>query len=134
MNDFLSIISHQRKLQSALSSVSVSEIDSIIKKLQTIKAKREEEEAFLAQQRQEKQSKVDSLIAQMEQQGISFEDLQSLSALSQNQKSKPKVKRPIKFKLKDNDGNEHTWTGIGRMPKVFATACSNGADIEDFRI
>lgn len=68
----------------------------------------------------------------MESAGISIDDLQQLSALTKVVKAKSK--RPAKYKIKDKNGKEVLWTGIGRMPRVFSEALAEGDTIEKFRI
>ena len=43
-------------------------------------------------------------------------------------------KRPVKYKLTDSEGNEHPWTGIGRMPRVYKDALESGKSLEDYAI
>ncbi len=41
--------------------------------------------------------------------------------------------RPAKYRFYEN-GQEKTWTGQGRMPKVIADAVANGQALEEFLI
>ena len=40
----------------------------------------------------------------------------------------------MKYTLTDSEGNEHKWTGIGRMPKVFKAALDSGKSLDLFSI
>ncbi|ENU0116236.1 H-NS family nucleoid-associated regulatory protein, partial [Escherichia coli] len=46
----------------------------------------------------------------------------------------PRAPRPAKYKYTDENGNEQTWTGQGRTPKVIAAAIEAGKTLEDFAI
>ena len=67
----------------------------------------------------------------MEEAGLNVEDLQALTTTTQKKAGK---KRPVKYKLVDNNGEEHLWTGIGRMPRVYKDALDKGKSLNDFSI
>ncbi len=50
--------------------------------------------------------------------------------------SKPtRKKRPAKYEYQDENGDQKTWTGQGRMPKPIKSALdSNKATLEDYKI
>ncbi|MEC7133120.1 MAG: H-NS family nucleoid-associated regulatory protein, partial [Pseudomonadota bacterium] len=62
---------------------------------------------------------------------LNFEYLQPLNLQTNKQVGK---KRPVKFKLVDSKGEEHLWTGIGRMPRVYKEALDSGKSLDDYAI
>lgn len=73
--------------------------------------------------RAQKTEAVAGIRAQMDQLGITVEDL-----VGKPQRSGEK--RPVKYR--DEHGN--TWTGIGQRPRWLQKALANGATIEQFAI
>ena len=67
----------------------------------------------------------------VEEAGLNVEDLQALN-LDTNKKAGKK--RPVKYKLIDKKGEEHLWTGIGRMPRVYKDALDSGKSLDDYAI
>ena len=132
MSEFLNILTHGRKLQGAVKELSVSELESVRQKLDNIIEKRKEKELEHQRAEQEKLAKIEEIQKQMQEAGVDFDDLKKLSADSP--KKTKGAKRPVKYRLKDDEGNEHSWTGIGRMPKVFKQAIENGKDLQNFSI
>ncbi|MCC2615374.1 H-NS histone family protein [Aestuariibacter halophilus] len=132
MSDFLEIFTHGRRLQGAVKELSVDELESVAQKLDNIIAKRKEREIELQKREQEKQAKIDAIREQMEAAGLGLDDLQGLEGLKKGKASGQK--RPVKYILKDDQGKEHPWTGIGRMPKVYSHALAEGKQLSDFKI
>lgn len=130
MSDFLSIFTHGRRLQGAVKSLSVEELTDVAEKLNGIIERRKLKDAEQQAADAERQEKIDALKKQMDDAGLDLEDLLG----SGGKKSKRTgQKRPVKYILKDANG-EHPWTGIGRMPKVYAQALAEGKLIEDFAV
>ena len=63
--------------------------------------------------------------------GLNVEDLQALNVETNKKVGK---KRPVKYKLVDSKGEEHLWTGIGRMPRVYKEALDSGKSLDDYAI
>ena len=63
--------------------------------------------------------------------GLSIEDLLSIQ---EKAPKKPRAIRPAKYKYLDDNQDEKTWTGQGRIPKILKTAVDNGANLDDFLI
>lgn len=130
MSEFTSILTHQRKLQGATNELTIEQLEDAQQKLGNIIAKRREKLESEQAAQQEKQQKAEALLKLLEEQGLSVEDL---AGATSEQKSKTSGKRrPIKYRLTDDNGKEHTWTGIGRMPKVFKSVLDEGKQLEDY--
>ncbi|MGO4893444.1 H-NS family histone-like protein [Flavobacterium sp. W21_SRS_FM6] len=131
MLNFLSILTHGRKLQGAVKDLSIEELESVATKLNTIIDARKRKEAQLQQQEAAKKEKLADILQQMQDAGL---DVADLHQVSQKPAPKPQKKRPVKYQISDDNGEIHQWTGIGRMPKVYAKAIASGKKLEDFLI
>ena len=130
MSDFLEILTHGRRLQGAVKDLSTAELESVQEKLTNIIEKRKEKELEEQKEQQEKLQKIADIQKQLEEAGLDVSDLESAPV----EKKATGKKRPVKYKLTDSEGNEHPWTGIGRMPRVYKDALESGKSLEDFAI
>lgn len=131
MNEFLKILTHARRLQAAVKDLSIEELEQVKEKLEGTIENRKAQEAEARREAEKKQALKEAILKQMQEAGLNLHDLTDSEVAAPTKRSG--AKRPIKFKLVDQDG-EHTWTGIGRMPKVFAKALDAGKKLEDFAI
>lgn len=131
MSEFTSILTHARRLQAAVKELSVAELELVAEKLQKVIEAKKEEEAEAQREIQKKEALRNSILKQMEEVGLDVDDLLGSGKAASD---KPKVKRPIKYKMIDEEGQEVTWTGIGRTPKAFAKAMKEGKALEQFAI
>lgn len=123
MNDFVKILTHARRLQAAVKELSVSELEQVSEKLTDVIEKKKQLEAEQRKEDEKKLAARDAILKQMQEAGLNINDLDgSLATVSK----KTGQKRPIKYRFTDDAGNEHTWTGIGRTPKVFAKLKEQG--------
>lgn len=132
MKEFTDILTHGRRLQGAVKDLTIDELVAVVDKLQNIieRQKLKAEEAIKLAE--EKRQIAEKIKQQMEAAGIDVADLQLITE-STTKKSTGK-KRPIKYRLTDENGEVCNWTGIGRMPVVFKTALENGKSLEDFAV
>ncbi|WP_340679749.1 H-NS family nucleoid-associated regulatory protein [Paraglaciecola sp.] len=131
MSEFLAILTHGRRLQGAVKELTVSELEVVAEKLNNIIELKKSKAAELAQQDIVKQAKLSDILKQMQEAGLNVADLHQVS---DSKPAKTPQKRPVKYKLVAQNGEERLWTGIGRMPKVFAEALASGKSIEQFLI
>lgn len=131
MNEFLDILTHGRRLQGAVKELSIQELESIKEKLSSIIKKRKEKALEQEKAEKEKREKLAQIKKQMEEAGLNVEDLQALNTDTNKKMGK---KRPVKYKLIDKDGNEHPWTGIGRMPRVYKEALDSGKSLDEYSV
>ncbi|MGM0524834.1 MAG: H-NS family nucleoid-associated regulatory protein [Pseudomonadota bacterium] len=136
MSDFINIITHERRLNAALKELDVSALKDIQDKLTNIISKREQEEAELERERQQKREKIAKLKKTMQEAGIDISDILE-EELGGDKLKKAKAKRapkPAKYAFTDEKGERKTWTGQGRMPKALQKALDNGRPLEEFLI
>ncbi|MDF2179406.1 H-NS family nucleoid-associated regulatory protein [Aliiglaciecola sp. CAU 1673] len=131
MNEFLKILTHARRLQAAVKDLSVEELEQVKEKLESAIENRKAQEAEARREAEKKQALKDAILKQMQEAGLDLNDLAGGEVAAPSKRVG--AKRPVKYKLTDKDG-EHTWTGIGRMPKVFAHALEQGKKLQDFAI
>lgn len=131
MNEFLDILTHGRRLQGAVKELSIQELESVKEKLSSIIEKRKEKALEQEKAEKEKREKLAQIKKQMEEAGLNVEDLQALNTDTNKKMGK---KRPVKYKLIDKDGNEHPWTGIGRMPRVYKEALDSGKSLDEYSV
>ena len=131
MSEFLTILTHGRKLQGAVKDLSVSELQVVAEKLNNIIESKKAKEAELEQQELAKKEKLADILKQMQEAGLDVSDLHQVTEVKP---AKTQQKRPIKYKLVTETGEEVLWTGIGRMPKVFAQAIAQGKALTQFAI
>ncbi|MBU3019625.1 H-NS histone family protein [Paraglaciecola agarilytica] len=132
MSDFISILTHGRRLQGAVKELSVEELETVADKLNSIIENRKAKELEQQEAEREKNEKLNQILAQLEEAGLDVNDLQK--AEPGKKAAKVGKKRPVKYSLKDSEGNEYKWTGIGRMPKVFKAALDSGKSLESYLI
>ncbi|EOJ2846838.1 H-NS family nucleoid-associated regulatory protein, partial [Klebsiella pneumoniae] len=89
-----------------------------------------QEETIAKQQNAERQGKIEALRAQLLEDGIDPSEL--LGNVKSSRPAAVRAPRPAKYKYIDENGDEKTWTGQGRTPKVIAAALESGKVLEDF--
>ncbi|MCK7460064.1 H-NS family histone-like protein [Idiomarina aminovorans] len=137
MSDFIKILRHERRLKAAFKELDLSELETIKEKFDSVIAQRRQEEVEKQRQQEAKQKKIDKFKSAMAEAGIELSDI-----LEQELGGEPIVKttrkkrapKPPKYQYTDENGEEQTWTGQGRMPKAIKTAIDNGKSLEAFLI
>ena len=125
------IFTHGRRLQGAVKDLSTTELESVQGKLANIIEKRKQKEREEQKVQQEKLEKIAAIQKQMNEAGL---DVSDFGEASSDKKKTTGQKRPVKYKYTGSDGEVHSWTGVGRMPKVFKQAIEQGKSLEDFSI
>lgn len=135
MSDFLNILTHERRLRANTKELSVSELEDVKEKLGRVIAARVEEEAEQRQAEAEKQARVEAIRKQMEDAGLNLEDLapELATTLGKGKQKAKRVAKQAKYQYQA-DGENKTWTGQGRTPKVIQQALDKGKSLKDFLI
>lgn len=105
-------------------------LEEMLEKLTSIVEDRRQEETIAKQQNAERQGKIEALRAQLLEDGIDPSEL--LGNVKSSRPAAVRAPRPAKYKYIDENGDEKTWTGQGRTPKVIAAALESGKVLEDF--
>ncbi len=133
MSESLKVLNNIRSLRAEAREVSLETLEEMLEKLSAVIEDRREEEASFIKEKEKRQAKLEAIRAKLLEEGIDPEEL--ISGLQTPSKRKStRETRPAKYKYTDENGNERTWTGQGRTPKIIAEAIANGKKIDDFKI
>ena len=135
MNDVTKVLLNARSLRAATKELELEQLEEILNKLTTIVADKKEAVAIELAEREQKQAKMNEILAQLQESGINPEELITLKEQSQvKTKVKPKREpRPAKY-IYEHEGVMKTWTGQGRMPLTLQNAMNETGSIEQFLI
>lgn len=131
MSDFVKVLSHARRLNSATKNLSVAELKDIQSKLEKIIEKRIVAEEDSRRKDAEKKKKIEDIKKQLAADGI---DIDELLTEGTEKVAKKRAPRPPKYEITNNEGKKITWTGQGRMPNVFKEKVAEGISIDTFLI
>ena len=133
MSSMLKNLNNIRSLRAMAREFSVDVLEDMLEKFRVVTKERRDEEEQLQRQRAEQQAKINALLAQMQADGISPEELLSITPATARSVTK-RQPRPAKYRFTDLNGETKTWTGQGRTPKPIAQALAAGKSLDDFLI
>ena len=133
MSSMLKDLNNIRSLRAMAREFSVDVLEDMLEKFRVVTKERRDEEEQLQRQRAEQQAKINALLAQMQADGISPEELLSITPATARSVKK-RQPRPAKYRFIDLNGETKTWTGQGRTPKPIAQALAAGKSLDDFLI
>lgn len=133
MSSMLKNLNNIRSLRAMAREFSVDVLEDMLEKFRVVTKERRDEEEQLQRQRAEQQAKINALLAQMQADGISPEELLSITPATARPVKK-RQPRPAKYRFIDLNGETKTWTGQGRTPKPIAQALAAGKSLDDFLI
>lgn len=125
MSDFLKTLTRKNSLRKQCAELSVEEIEKVLADLQEIADDKRAEEEAAAAARQAREEKIDVIRQTMKDAGIDLEDL--LGAID----VAPKKKVQPKYRITDDEGVTHEWSGRGRTPVAFQKFFDKGNTKED---
>lgn len=111
MKSLEGLLTNKRSLRRVLNEMTFESAESCLKKIQDIIEERRLLEMAQREEILKKKRVISQLREEMENLGISIEDLKK----TKSQKMKGQ-KVPVKYEWKDDNGNVHQWTGRGNMP------------------
>ena len=132
MTDAIKTLNNIRTLRAQARETDLATLEEILEKLTAIVEDKRQEETIAKQQNAEHQGKIEALRAQLLEDGIDPSEL--LGNVKSSRPAALRAPRPAKYKYIDENGDEKTWTGQGRTPKVIAAALESGKVLEDFAI
>ena len=133
MSSMLKNLNNIRSLRAMAREFSVDVLEDMLEKFRVVTKERRDEEEQLQRQRAEQQAKINALLAQMQADGISPEELLSITPATARSVKK-RQPSPAKYRFIDLNGETKTWTGQGRTPKPIAQALAAGKSLDDFLI
>jgi len=128
MSDFLKVLLRKNSLRKQCQELSVSELEKVISDLTVItEDKRAEEEALQAAE-QEKAAKIEAIRQSMQDAGVDLNDLMGMIG-----EAAPTTKKKVqpKYRIEDDNGEVHEWSGRGRTPLAFQAYFDKGFTKED---
>ena len=127
MSDFLKILTRKNSLRKQCQDLSVSELEKVISDLTVIAEDRRAEEEALVAAEQEKTAKIEAIRQSMKDAGVDINDLMALVG----ETAAPKKKVSPKYRITDDEGNVHEWSGRGRTPLAFQAYFDKGFTKDD---
>ncbi|MFC6669608.1 H-NS family nucleoid-associated regulatory protein [Marinobacterium aestuariivivens] len=130
MSDFVKVLTRKNSLRKQCQELSVSDVEKALADLNEILEERRAEEAERQVAEQQRLAKIEEIRKHMEEAGIGLDDLK---AIKEGEGSKRKVE--AKYRITDENGETHEWSGRGRTPVVFKEYFEkHGVTKEDTRI
>lgn len=133
MNEFLKVLLNVRSLRAALRELSLEQLQEAHEKIESIYLERLEQAEKEQAANAEHQQKLAEFQAMLAQAGIDPTELVGSAPAAATAAKAKRAPRPPKYRYVDN-GQEHTWTGQGRMPKYLAQQLEQGRQLDDFLI
>jgi DNA-binding protein H-NS len=130
MSELLRIMSHSRRLKSAVKELSIEQLEDIKDKLQTIIEERVADDAAEKLENQERLDKIRKYRELLAADGINPDELADISL----EKPGRRNPRQPKYEVWNEVGERITWTGQGRMPNVFKARIDSGESLDTFLI
>lgn len=131
MSELVQVMTHARRLRAAFKDEPLETLLEAKSKLDDLVAAREEEEEAIRAEERARIEKLEQMKKLLEEEGI---DPSELVAVAEPKATRKRAKRPPKYRIIDEEGNEILWTGQGRKPKAIQKALDNGKSLEDFLI
>ncbi|WP_204483890.1 H-NS family nucleoid-associated regulatory protein [Aeromonas veronii] len=136
MNEFLKVLLNIRSLRAAIRELSFEQLLEAKEKFDLVYQERADSVEQERAEQEERQRKLNEFTEMLQQAGIDPRELLATAAAPAAATGAAKSKRaprPAKYKYEE-DGQEKTWTGQGRMPKAIAAQVALGKDLNDFLI
>ncbi|GGO82685.1 DNA-binding protein [Marinobacterium nitratireducens] len=130
MSDFVKNLTRKNSLRKHCQELSVGDIEKALADLGEIIEERKAAEAEMQAELEARKAKIEEIRKQMEAAGIGLDELQALKG---GETGKRKVE--AKYRITDEEGQVHEWSGRGRTPVVFKEYFEkHGVSKEDTRI
>ena len=129
MSDFIRVLTHSRRLKTAVKELSIEQLEEIKTKLEAIIDERIAEVEAEKQGNAERLEKIRKYKEMLAADGIELEDL----ATGSEHQSKRAPRQP-KYEVWNEAGERITWTGQGRMPNIFKKKIEERESLDTFLI
>lgn len=126
----MKILLNLRSLRVVCRDIELSDLKDALDKLTLVVNEIFEESERKEKEDAERLEKLEQYRLMLAEDGI---ELHELSSIITEKKAK-RTPRPARYKFSDENGNERTWTGQGRMPKVIKELIEQGCSLEEFAI
>jgi DNA-binding protein H-NS len=113
MSDILKVLTRKNSLRKQCQELGVADIEKVISDLNDILEEKQAEEAAKAEELAAREEKIALIRQTMQDAGLDMDDLQSVIGAA------PKKKVEAKYRITDDEGTVHEWSGRGRTPLAF---------------
>ncbi|HHT7858280.1 H-NS histone family protein [Pasteurella multocida] len=134
MSDLLKMLTNVRSLRVLARETSLEQLEIALEKFSLVVEEKREAEAKAEREIAERQARIAKLKESLIQEGITAQELAILLGQESQSQRKKREPRPAKYKYIDENGEERTWTGQGRTPKVIQKALDAGNSLSSFEI
>ena len=135
MNELTKGLTNLRSLRAAVRDLTLEQAENSLLKLQAAVEEKRAQAAEIEQQaEQERRARIAKYKELIKQEGITAEELTAIIGIAPSSIRKKREPRPAKYKYTDETGQERTWTGQGRTPRVIQKALDKGASLASFEI
>ena len=135
MSNDLRSLNNYHTLRAQARKTPLDLLEEMLAKLSAVVEEHREAQSSVRKFQEEKQVRLEAIRAQLLEDGIDPQEL--LNGFSPKKETLSKSVRMIraaKYKYTDDQGNDKTWTGQGRTPKIISKAIENGKKLKDFKI
>lgn len=122
MSDLLKMLTNVRSLRVLARETSLEQLEIALEKFSLVVEEKREAEAKAEREIAERQARIAKLKESLIQEEITAQELAILLGQESQSQRKKREPRPAKYKYIDENGEERTWTGQGRTPKVIQKA------------
>ncbi|AUK38784.1 DNA-binding protein H-NS-like protein [Pasteurella multocida] len=134
MSDLLKMLTNVRSLRVPARETSLEQLEIALEKFSLVVEEKREAEAKAEREIAERQARIAKLKESLIQEEITAQELAILLGQESQSQRKKREPRPAKYKYIDENGEERTWTGQGRTPKVIQKALDAGKSLSSFEI
>ncbi|NNH91346.1 H-NS family nucleoid-associated regulatory protein [Pasteurella multocida] len=134
MSDLLKMLTNVRSLRVLARETSLEQLEIALEKFSLVVEEKRETEAKAEREIAERQARIAKLKESLIQEGITAQELAILLGQESQSQRKKREPHPAKYKYIDENGEERTWTGQGRTPKVIQKALDAGKSLSSFEI
>ncbi|EPE68301.1 H-NS histone family protein [Pasteurella multocida] len=134
MSDLLKMLTNVRSLRVLARETSLEQLEIALEKFSLVVEEKREAEAKAEREIAERQARIAKLKESLIQEGITAQELAILLGQESQSQRKKREPSPAKYKYIDENGEERTWTGQGRTPKVIQKALDAGKSLSSFEI
>ncbi|HEH9738663.1 TPA: H-NS histone family protein [Pasteurella multocida] len=128
------MLTNVRSLRVLARETSLEQLEIALEKFSLVVEEKREAEAKAEREIAERQARIAKLKESLIQEGITAQELAILLGQESQSQRKKREPRPAKYKYIDENGEERTWTGQGRTPKVIQKALDAGKSLSSFEI
>lgn len=138
MSEFISILTHARRLKAAVEVLTLEQLQEVSAKLVKIIDDRIADEEDGRRAEAEKLAKIEKYKEMLAADGLSVAEILGVignvaPASNKGGKGNKRAPRPAKYEYYVN-GERGTWTGQGRMPNALKVKVEHGEPLENFLI